>query len=217
MSAAFVWQMEDVLSLYAAPADPAHPVVCFDELPYQLLDASRPPLPRAPGVPVRDDYEYVRRGTCNLFGCYAPHTGERHLRVTGQRTARDFAEAVRVLVDEWFPEAETIRLVLDQLNTHTGAALYAAFPAAEARRIVARIEWHYTPKHGSWLNIAENELSSLTRQCLKGRRLGELEQLRGETRAWHEASNQKQRGVDWQFKIDDARFKLKTLYPKILI
>jgi len=112
--------MEDVLALYAAPPDPLHPVVCFDELPYQLVDASRPPLPRRPGVPVRDDDEYVRRGTCNLFGCYAPHRGERHLRVTGQRRAVDFAEAIRVLVDEWFPEAERIRLVLDQLNTHTG-------------------------------------------------------------------------------------------------
>src|SRR5438309_5719342 len=128
--------MEDVLTLYAAPPDPLRPVVCFDELPYQLTDDSRPPVSRAPGRPVRDDYEYVRRGTCNLFGCYAPHTGERHLRVTGQRRAVDFAEAVRVLVDEWFPDAERIRLVLDQLNTHTGAALYEAFVPEEARRIV---------------------------------------------------------------------------------
>ena len=120
--------MEEVLSVYAAPPDPTRPVVCFDELPYQLLENSRPPLVRKPGVPVRDDYEYVRRGTCNLFGCYAPQTGERHIAVTAQRTARDFAEAMRLLVDTWFPEATMIRLVLDNLNTHTGAALYQAFP-----------------------------------------------------------------------------------------
>ncbi len=212
MSAEFVWQMEDVLSLYAAPADPAHPVVCFDELPCQLVDDSRPPLPRAPGVPVRDDYEYVRRGTCNLFGCYAPHTGKRHLRVTGQRTARDFAEAVRVLVDEWFPDAEQIRLVLDQLNTHTGAALYAAFAPQEARRIVERIEWHYTPKHGSWLNQMEIEWSVLSRQCLD-RRIGDAATLAREVAVWEGARNAAQVKIDWRFTTAKAREKLARLYP----
>jgi hypothetical protein len=212
VSAAFVWQMEDVLSRYAAPPEPAHPVVCFDELPYQLVDDSRPPLPRAPGVPVRDDYEYVRRGTCNLFGCYAPQTGERHIRVTGQRTARDFAEAIRVLVDEWFPHAERIRLVLDQLNTHTGAALYEAFVPEEARRIVERIEWHYTPKHGSWLNQMEIEWSVLNRQCLD-RRIGEAETLAREVAAWERERNAVQARVDWRFTPAKAREKLARLYP----
>jgi hypothetical protein len=212
VSAAFVWQMEDVLALYAAPPDPAHPVVCFDELPCQLVDNSRPPLPRAPGVPVRDDYEYVRRGTCNLFGCYAPQTGERHIRVTGQRTARDFAEAVRVLVDEWYPEAERIRLVLDQLNTHTGAALYEAFVPEEARRIVERIEWHYTPKHGSWLNQMEVEWSVLSRQCLD-RRIGEVETLAREVAAWERERNAAQVQIDWRFTPAKARERLARLYP----
>jgi hypothetical protein len=212
VSAEFVWQMEDVLTLYAAPPDPARPVVCFDELPYQLVDDSRPPLPRAPGVPVRDDYEYVRRGTCNLFGCYAPHTGERHLRVTGQRTARDFAEALRVLVDEWFPAAGRIRLVLDQLNTHTGAALYAAFAPGEARRIVERIEWHYTPKHGSWLNQMEVEWSVLGRQCLD-RRVGDVETLAREVAAWEGPRNAARVRVDWRFTTEKARTRLARLYP----
>lgn len=212
MSAAFVWQMEDVLALYAAPPDAAHPVVCFDELPYQLVVDSRPSEPRRPGMPVRDDYEYVRRGTCNLFGCYAPQLGERHLRVTGRRTARDFAEALRVLVDEWFPDAVTIRLVLDQLNTHTGAALYAAFPPAEARRIVERVEWHYTPKHGSWLNQMEVEWSVLSRQCLD-RRMGDPETLAREVAAWEAPRNAAQVTVDWRFTPEKARTKLARLYP----
>ena len=212
MSAAFVWHMEDVLAVYAAPPDPRHPVVCFDELPYQLLEASRPSVPRQPNVPVKDDYEYVRRGTCNLFGCYAPHRGERHIRVTDRRTARDFAEALRVLVDEWFPDAETIRLVLDQLNTHTGAALYEAFPPAEARRIVERIEWHYTPKHGSWLNQMEVEWSVLTRQCI-GRRIGDTETLAREVATWEAARNAAHATIDWRFTNEQARTKLEHLYP----
>jgi DDE superfamily endonuclease len=212
VSAAFVCCMEDVLALYAAPPDPARPVVCFDELPYQLVDNSRPPLPHRPGMPMREDYEYVRRGTCNLFGCYAPHTGERHLRVTGQRTARDFAAAIRVLVDEWFPNAERIRLVLDQLNTHTGAALYEAFAPEEARRIVERIEWHYTPKHGSWLNQMEIEWSVLSRQCLD-RRIGDVGTLAREVAAWEATRNAARVRVDWRFTTDAAREKLARLYP----
>lgn len=204
--------MEDVLSVYAAAPDPAYPVVCFDELPYQLVDHARPPLPRKAAVPVRDDYEYVRRGTCNLFGCYAPHTGERHIRVTAQRTTRDFAEVMRVLVDEWFPQATTIRFVLDNLNTHTGAALYQAFPAAEARRILERIEWHYTPKHGSWLNQMEIEWSVLTRQCV-GQRIGEADTLAHEVAAWEAARNAARVRIDWRFTTDKARTKLARLYP----
>ena len=204
--------MEDVLALYAAPPDLLRPVVCFDELPYQLVDHSRSPLPRGPGMPVRDDYEYVRRGTCNLFGCYAPQTGERHIRVTGQRTARDFAEALRVLVDEWFPNAARIRVVLDQLNTHTGAALYEAFPPAEARRLVERIEWHYTPKHGSWLNQMEIEWSVLSRQCLD-RRIGDVETLAREVAAWEGERNAAQVRVDWRFTTEKARTRLARLYP----
>jgi len=160
--------MEDVLALYAEPYDPSRPVVGFDELPYQLVDDARAPLPRAPGVPVRDDYEYVRRGGCNLFGCVEPLVGRREIVVTARRTKEDFAEAMRVLVDEWYPEAQTVRVVLDNLNTHTGAALYEAFAPAEARRILERLEFHYTPKHGSWLNQMEIEWSVLTRRVPSG-------------------------------------------------
>jgi len=212
VSAAFVCCREDVLALYAAPPDPLHPVVCFDELPYQLVDASRAPLPRTPGVPVRDDYAYVRRGTCDLFGCSAPHAGERPIRVTGQRRAVDFAEALRVLVDEWFPKAERIRLVLDPLNTHTGAALYDAFAPEEARRIVERIEFHYTPKRGSWLNQMEIEWSVLVRQCLD-RRIGETEALAREVAAWEAPRNAARVRVDWRFTTEQARTKLARLYP----
>lgn len=204
--------MEDVLHLYAAPYDPARPVVCFDELPYQLQDDSHPPLPRAPGVPVRDDYEYVRRGTCNLFGCFEPLVGRRQITVTAQRTKEDFAEAMRVLVDEWYPAAETVRVVLDNLNTHTGAALYEAFAPAEARRIVERLEWHYTPKHGSWLNQMEIEWSVLTRQCVD-RRIGDVETLAREVAAWEAPRNTAKTTVDWRFGVSEARTTLARLYP----
>ncbi len=165
--------MEDVVSVYAEEHDPTRPVVCVDELPYQLVDDARPPLPCQSGVPRREDYEDVRRGRCNLFGCDAPHTGERHLRVTAQRTARDFAEAkcvraMRVLVAAWYPEAKCVWVVRDNLNTHTGAALYAAFAPPEARRILERSEWRYTPKHGSWLNQMEIEWSVVGRWVPSG-------------------------------------------------
>ncbi|MCA1726010.1 MAG: IS630 family transposase [Thermomicrobia bacterium] len=214
VSAEYVCCMEDVLHLYAEEYDPARPVVCFDELPYQLLDDSRPPLPRAPGVPVRDDYEYVRRGACNLFGCFEPLVGRRQIRVTAQRTKEDFAEAMRVLVDEWYPEAAVVRVVLDNLNTHTGAALYEAFAPAEARRILERLEWHYTPKHGSWLNQMEIEWSVLTRQCVD-RRIGDRETLAWEVAAWEGPRNAAQVKVDWRFGVSEARTKLKRLYPVI--
>jgi len=206
--------MEDVLHLYAESYDPARPIVCFDELPYQLLGDGRPPLARQPGVPVRDDYEYVRCGTCNLFGCFEPRAGRRQITVTEQRTKRDFAEAMRALVDEWYPEAAVVRVVLDNLNTHTGAALYEAFAPAEARRILGRIEWHYTPKHGSWLNQMEIEWSVLTRQCID-RRIDAIETLRQEIAAWEEARNAAKVTVDWRFGVGEARTTLARLYPLI--
>jgi DDE superfamily endonuclease len=212
MSAEYVCCMEDVLHLYAEPYDPMRPVVCFDELPYQLLDDGRPPLLCAPGMPVRDDYEYVRRGGCNLFGCFEPRVGRRQIIVTAQRTKRDFAEAMRMLVDEWDPEAAVIRVVLDNLNTHTGAALYEAFAPAEARRILERLEFHYTPKHGSWLNQMEIEWSVLTRQCID-RRIGAIETLREEVASWERERNGAQVTVDWRFGVGEARTTLARLYP----
>lgn len=204
--------MEDVLHLYAEPHDPARPVVCFDELPYQLVDDSRPPLPRTPGVPVRDDYEYVRRGTCNLFGCFEPRAGRREIVVTERRTKGDFAAMMRMLADEWYPEATVIRVVLDNLNTHTGAALYEAFAPAEARRILGRLEFHSTPKHGSWLNQMEIEWSVLTRQCTD-RRIGDTATLAREVAAWQAPRNAAKATVDWRFGVGEARTTLARLYP----
>lgn len=204
--------MEDVLSVYAEAPDPTRPVVCFDELPYQLVDDARPPLPAQPGTAKRVDYEYVRRGTCNLFGCFEPQAGRRQVVVTERRTAVDFATMMRTLVDEWYPEATRVRVVLDNLNTHTGAALYEAFAPAEARRILERIEWHYTPKHGSWLNQMEIEWSVLGRQCLD-RRLGDIETVRRAVAAWQEARNATKATVDWRFGVGEARVKLARLYP----
>lgn len=204
--------MEDVLHLYAEPYDSTRPVVCFDELPYQLLDERRPPLSRQPGLPVRDDYEYVRRGTCNLFGCFEPRAGRRQIVVTERRTKEDFAAIIRMLVDEWYPEAAVVRIVLDNLNTHTGASLYEAFAPAEARRILDRIEWHYTPKHGSWLNQMEIEWSVLTRQCIN-RRIGEIARLRREIGAWEAPRNAAKATVDWRFGVGEARTTLARLYP----
>ena len=169
MSAAFVANMEDVLDLYAEPQDPQRPVVCFDETSTQLLADTRPPLPAKPGLPLRQDYEYRREGTRNLFLACEPLAGWRHVEVTERRTMQDFARQMRWLVDEAYPEAQVVRLVLDNLNTHRTASLYETFPAAEARRIARRLEFHYTPKHGSWLNMAEIEFSVLSRCCLKQR------------------------------------------------
>lgn len=206
--------MEDVLSVYSEAPNPARPVVCFDELPYQLVDDARPPLPMQPGVPVREDYEYVRRGTCNLFGCFEPHAGRREVVVTERRTAVDFAAMMRRLVDEWYPDAVVVRVVLDNLNTHTGAALYEAFAPAEARRILERLEWHYTPKHGSWLNQMAIEWSMLTRQCID-RRIGEIETLRREIAAWEGPRNAAKATVEWRFGVAEARTTLQRLYPII--
>jgi hypothetical protein len=208
----FVWRMEDVLDLYEEPYDPQFPTVCFDELPYQLTGEVRLPLPAEPGKPQRYDYEYHRRGTCNIFLHVEPQGGWRHVEVTERRTAQDFAHQMKALVDLHYPDAKKIRVVLDNLNTHTPAALYEAFPPEEARRILRRLEFHHTPKHGSWLNMAEIEFSVLSRQCLN-RRLGDLETVRQEIAAWQAPRNQAGATINWRFTADKAREKLKRLYP----
>lgn len=210
----FVWRMEDILDLYAASYDPARPVICFDEFPYQLVAEKRLPLPLQPGKPVRYDYEYRRMGTCNLFMFFQPLAGWRHVEVTAQRTKQDFAHCMKSLVDIHFPEAQVIRVVLDNLNTHTPAALYEVFEPAEARRIVRKLEFHYTPKHASWLNMAEIEISVLDRQCLD-RRLPETALVRSEVSAWENRRNQQRASVDWQFTNAKARSKLEYLYPSL--
>jgi len=213
-NAGFVAAMEDVLEVYAQPYDPKRPQVCFDEGGKQLIGEVRPPLPVRPGSPRREDYEYERNGTANLFMVFEPLAGTRHVEVTERRTNQDFARMMQRLVDEWYPEAEKIVLVMDNLSTHTPAALYEAFEPAEARRLVEKLEWHYTPKHGSWLNVAEMELSVLARQCLD-RRIPDLETLRQEVAAWQQKRNAAVVKVDWQFTTADARVKLKRLYPTI--
>lgn len=204
--------MEDVLDLYAEPFDPARPVVGFDETSKQLVAETRLPLPRGPGIPERVDYEYERRGTANLFLLCQPLGGWRHVEVTDHRTKHDFAEQMRALADRHFPDAELIRVVLDNLNTHTPAALYEAFEPAEARRILRKLEFHYTPIHGSWLNMAELEFSMLSRQCL-GRRIPDRDTLVTEVVAWEAARNEQRATIHWQFTVDDARTKLHRLYP----
>ena len=204
--------MEDVLDLYAAPLDPRRPLVCFDELPYQLVSETRRPRPARPGRAARYDYEYKREGTANVFLHVAPHLGWRHVAVTARRTAQDFAHQMRALVDEHFPQAEVIRLVSDNLNTHTPAALYATFPPEEARRIATRLEFHHTPPHGSWLNMAEIELSVLSGQCL-ARRLGARQTLAAEAAAWEHRRNAARATITWRFTAADARVKLHRVYP----
>lgn len=204
--------MEDVLDLYHEPYDPARPVVCFDEGTKQLISETRTPLPLQPGQPQRFDYEYERHGTCNLFMFSEPLAGWRRVEVTDRRTMVEYAHCMKYLADERYPEAELIRVVQDNLNTHKAASLYEVFPPEEARRILKRLEFHYTPKHGSWLNIAEIELNVLNSQCLD-RRIGDKEILIVEVAAWNEERNQRATGVNWQFKTSDARVKLKRLYP----
>ena len=206
--------MEDVLDLYAEPEDPRYPQVCFDESPVQLTSETRQPLPAQPGQPARYDTEYKREGTANLFLFVQPLRGWRHVNVTQQRTKPDFAQQMRLLVDEYFPTAERIRLVLDNLNTHTPSALYGVFPPHEARRITRKLECHYTPKHGSWLNMAECELAVLAGQCLD-RRIPHIEALREAIAAWQGPRNQLQTKIHWQFSTDIARTKLKRLYPAV--
>jgi hypothetical protein len=204
--------MEDVLDVYERPADPARPVVCLDETSRQVLGEVRPPQPPAPGRPGRQDPEYARGGVANLFLMTEPLRGWREVLVSDQRTRLDFARCVKDLVDVHYPAAERIVLVLDQLNTHSPASLYAAFPAVEAKRLAAKLELHYTPKHGSWLNIAEIELSVLQRQCLN-RRLGDRATMDREVTAWADRRNRAGAAVTWQFTTADARTKLRRLYP----
>jgi hypothetical protein len=212
VSGTFVACMEDVLALYAEPYDPKRPKVCFDETNRQLLADTKTPLPVRPGKPRRFDYEYKREGTRNLFLCCEWQTGWRHVEVTQQRTKVDFARRMKWLVDEQYPEAEVIRIVLDNLNTHGPGSLYEAFEPAEAGRLVEKLEFHYTPKHGSWLNMAEIELSILQRQCLS-RRIADEQTLKREVAAWERQRNNTQETIDWRFSITDAREKLKRLYP----
>jgi hypothetical protein len=210
----YVWHLEDVLDLYAEPDDPRYPQVCFDESPVQLTSETRHPLPARPGHPARYDTEYKREGTANLFLFVQPLRGWRHVNVTKQRTKPDFARQMRLLVDQYFPTAERIRLVVDNLNTHTPAALYSTFPPDEARRITRKLEFHYTPKHGSWLNMAECELAVLAGQCLD-RRISTIDTLREEIAAWEGPRNQLQTKIHWQFSTEVARTKLKRLYPVV--
>ena len=205
--------MEDVLDVYAKPQDPKRPVVCVDEGGKQLIGDVREPLPARVGSPAKQDSEYVRGGMANLFVAVEPLAGWRHVQVTERKTSIDFARFLRVLSDEHYRDADRIVLVCDNLSTHTPAALYEAFDAAEARRLATRFEWHYTPKHGSWLNIAECELSVLARQCLD-RRIPDLARLTQEVDAWERDRNAAEVTIDWQFTTADARVKLKRLYPK---
>jgi hypothetical protein len=206
--------MEDVLTVYQRPYDPAAPVVCMDEQPVQLVQETRQPIPAAPGRPIRIDYEYERNGTANIFMFTEPLAGWRGVPVTERRTKIDWAYAVRDLLEGPYAGVPTVTLVMDNLNTHTLGALYEAFPPAEARRLAARLEIHYTPKHGSWLNIAENELSALTTQCL-ARRIGTMQELRRQVAAWEGQRNQATVRVNWRFTIDRAREKLRRVYPQI--
>jgi hypothetical protein len=204
--------MEDVLAVYARPVDPQRPLVCFDEAGKDLKAPTRPPQPTTPGRAGREDSHDARAGSRNLFLACAPHLGWRQIRVTAQRTARDFAHALRTLVDQTFPAAARIVLVTDNLNTHRPAALYQAFPPAEAWRILERIEWHYTPTHGSWRNMAELEWSVLSRQCL-ARRIPDQATLETEVAAWVEQRNAEQMRTAWHFTTDEARQRLPWLYP----
>ena len=208
----FVAAMEDVLDLYAEPYDPQRPVVCFDETSTQLLADVTEPLPAKPGRPRREDYEYQRGGTRNLFLTCEPKAGWRHVVITGQRTMQDFAHQMRWLVDEAYPDVPVIRLVLDNLNTHRMASLYETFPAAEARRIAKRLEFHHTPKHGSWLNMAEIEFSVLARACLRGRN-GDEDSLGRAVSACVSERNAAEATINWRFTAQDARRKLHRLYP----
>ncbi len=212
--AEFVACMEDVLDLYHEPYDPSIPLVCMDEKPVQLLKDKREPIPARSGKPEREDYEYERGGVENIFLFTEPLVGECHLGIRERETGIDWANEVRALLDVYYPDAKRVRLVCDNLKTHRIASLYKAFPAEEARRLTRRLEIHYTPKHGSWLNIAEIELHALNKQCLD-RRIPDTESLSREAKAWEKRRNQGQKTVDWQFTTKGARIKLKRLYPLI--
>jgi hypothetical protein len=205
--------MEDVLELYAEPYDPTRPVVCFDEASQELRGQVAEPLPVQPGRPACEDYEYTREGTANRFIAVEPLAGRREVTVTERRTAADFAEQMRRLCDQWSPEATTIRVVLDHLNTHRPASRFAHLPPEEAWRLLRRLEFHHTPKHASWLNMAEMELSVLARQCLD-RRIAEREALAHEVAAWEAERNRHRVKIEWCFRVADARRKLAHLYPQ---
>jgi uncharacterized small protein (DUF1192 family) len=206
--------MEDILEVYQRPYDPHRPLVCLDETSKQLIAETRVPIAAKPGQPGRHDYEYRRNGTANLFMMFAPLEGWRHVKVTDRHAALDYAQVLKELSDTHFPGSEKIVLVQDNLNTHKPASLYEAFPPAEARRLVERFEWHYTPKHGSWLDMAESELGVLSSQCLD-RRIPDQQVLKEEVEAWEADRNRKHAKADWQFTTADARVKLKRLYPKL--
>ena len=213
-NAAFVAAMEDILAVYQRPRDAARPLVCLDETSKQLIKETRQPIPMMQGRARRIDYEYERNGVANLFMLFAPLEGWRHVEVTDRRTAIDYARILRDISDKYYPQARKIVLVQDNLSTHKPASLYEAFPAPEARRLVERFEWHYTPKHGSWLNMAESELAVLSSQCLD-RRIPDKPKLISEVAAWEKARNKNNAVADWQFTTADARVKLKHLYPAI--
>ena len=214
-NASFVCAMEDVLTVYKREYDPDMPVVCMDETSKQLIAETRFALLARPGRPARYDFEYERNGTCNLFMFYEPFGGKRFLSVTDRRTKVDWAVHIKELLDIHYPDAKKVVLVMDNLNTHAGASLYEAFEPREARRLLDRLEIHYTPKHGSWLNIAEIELRVLNGQCLK-RRIPDKGMLLSEITAWQKKRNSDKAKVDWQFTAEDARIKLKRLYPILL-
>ena len=211
----FVACMEDVLDVYSMPYDPDFPVLCMDEQPVQLLKETRQPIVATANHPRRVDYEYERNGTASIFMFAEPLVGWRDVRTRPQRTKIDWAVEMADLLAGRYAEAKKVIVVFDNLNTHTKGVFYEVFPPAQARKLVERIEFHYTPKHGSWLNIVENELSSMTRQYLKDRKMTDIDMLEKETNAWATNSNEKQRGVNWQFKVEDARRKLRSLYPNI--
>jgi hypothetical protein len=214
--AEFVAGMEAVLDTYAEPVDPAVPVVAMDEQPVQLLTETRAPIPATKTHPKRVDYEYERAGTASVFLFCEPKTGWRQVTVRPRRTKVDWALEVATLMRTRYAAARKVVLVCDNLNTHTPGAFYEAFDPATARALVTRLDFRHTPKHGSWLNVAENELSAMTRQCVTGRRFGTIDELRSETAAWATHTNGKQRAVDWQFRTADARTKLKSLYPQLV-
>jgi len=211
----FVASMEDVLDVYAMPYNALIPVVCMDEQPVQLLKETRVSITATKKHARRVDYEYERAGTACIFMFAEPLSGWRKVSARLRRTKIDWAFEMEELLHTKYADTEKVIVVCDNLNTHTRGAFYEAFPAEKARELIKRIEFHYTPKHGSWLNIAENELSAMTRQCLKNRRIGDIDMLRKQTGAWATTTNTKQRGVDWQFTIGEARRKLKSVYPKI--
>jgi hypothetical protein len=206
--------MEDVLDVYERPYNEKEPVVCMDEKPYQLLGEVRKPMKACPGNDKKIDSEYVRNGTCSIFAFVEPLGGKHHVSVRERRTATDWAEEIKYLVDEMYPQADKIILVMDNLNTHRIASLYKKYLADEARRIIKKLEIHYTPKHGSWLDIAEIELNVMTRQCLS-RRIDNIDTLRLELQAWEQERNKNASTINWQFKTTDARIKLQSLYPNL--